>query len=196
MWKLFSEALITLRMLTVWMTRRKKHLKESIEVGNKIEEVLRRICLQTGADRAYVFQFHNGQYFYTGNSIDKMTNTHEYALEGISREQLLSRDIMTSPYRRLLENLFVEKVYTCYNVSDLNDYNTQMFLDSRGTVSFAMTLMKDANGKALGFVGIDFVKGHINPDNSHLSISILDRAGRAVYDLLIYGESKKANRIL
>lgn len=189
MWDFLKELLVTIRMFFIWLFRRKKHLQEDIVIGNKIERILKKLCEETNADRAYVFQFHNGQYFYTGNSIDKMTNTHEYSVYGISREQLQARDMMTSPFRKFLEKMFEEKIYTISNTMLMDDYNTKMLMAERGTKSLSVFLLRDTHGKALGFIGLDYVRDIT--DISEYSKNILKQAAEAVYELLLFGRTTK-----
>src|SRR3989304_4502904 len=102
MYDVVKEFLLVFFDLFKFLRKKKKTLKETIEIGNKVDSVLEQLLEDTSADRAYVFQFHNGDYFYSGLSIDKMTNTHEKVSQGISYEQLKYRDVATVPFRYLI----------------------------------------------------------------------------------------------
>jgi hypothetical protein len=189
MWDFLKELVITVRMFFLWLFRAKRSLKQTLEVGNKIDSILERLANDLGADRTYVFQFHNGQYFYSGVSIDKMTNTHEFAHKGISREQLISRDLMTSPFRKFIQGMYDNPIYDCADIEDLEDLNSVMWMESRGTKSFGIFLVKDALGRAIGFVGADFVKENVQMTT--YCRERLKKASLAVYDLLMYGKTNK-----
>lgn len=189
MWDFLKEILLTIKQLISWIKRKKKTIKEDIEIAEKVYLVLSRVLQDTGADRAFVFQFHNGDYFYTGNSIDKMTNTHEVALPGISREQVNCTNVMVAPYRSIVSSLISKDIYSVLNIDEAKSYNEKSFLAERGVKSTHMVLMTDSTKKPVGFIGIDFVKDEA--DLNAYSKAILKQAAVAVYELLVFGESKK-----
>lgn len=186
--KFGTELLISLRALLAWVFRKERTFKEELQVADKVDGVISKLMKDTGADRAYVFQFHNGTLFYTGAHILKMSNTNEVALPGISREQLNHQNIITDPYRFLINGLFDNEINECLDVDVLDDFNCSILMENRGVKSFAMRLMIDRNKRALGFVGVDFVK-----DNKELSIQCrkaLSQATESICNILIYGKNK------
>ena len=190
--KFGTELLISVRALLCWIFRKERTFKEELIVADKVDESLNKLMKDTGADRAYVFQFHNGTLFYTGAHILKMSNTNEVALKGISREQLNHQNIITDPYRFLINGLFDKEVNECVNTEELEDFNCSILMDNRGVKSFALRLMMDKNKRALGFVGIDFVKDNKElDDQSRLS---LKQATNSICNILIYGKSKEEKK--
>jgi len=73
-----------------------KFKKDSIEKDKKIREILIELRTISGADRACLFQFHNGSSFTTRNPIWKVSNTHESVAPGISSEIGNLQDIKAS----------------------------------------------------------------------------------------------------
>lgn len=62
----------------------KKHtVEESVIVNERIFPILWRTLIEYRAIRLYVAQFHNGDIFYTGQSIQRNTITHEVYLKGV-----------------------------------------------------------------------------------------------------------------
>jgi hypothetical protein len=189
MFGFWKEVVVLIKEVFLWLTRKRKTIKDSIEIGNKIDRILEDLRNETGADRAYVFQFHNGSYFYTGNSIDKMTNTHEKVGKGISHEQLKYRDVGTAPFRYLIEQIIKGKVYSCFDVTSINHYNTKLMMLDRGSKSFVLKVMFDALKRPVGFIGIDYVKSKevINK----VVENKVDSASESIYDILVYGKTNK-----
>lgn len=185
---LIKEFLELVRELFLYYTKKKRTIKDSIEIGNKVDKILDALLEDTGADRAYVFQFHNGSYFYTGNSIDKMTNTHEKVVTGVSHEQLKYRDVITAPFRYFVENILKNKVYSCDDPDEIPHYNTRLMIVDRGVKSFKIVKMADSLNRLVGFVGIDYVKEEdASPSvNSHLL-----NAANSIYEVLVYGRERK-----
>lgn len=189
MYAFFAEIIKFFREVFIWFTKRKKTIKEELESAEKVNSILETLIEDTGADRAYVFQFHNGDYFYTGNSIDKMTNTHEAVSRGISREQISCMGIMVAPFRYLVSGMLSKDVFEVPSVSDLDQYNTKIFLSERGAKSTYLVIMEDNTKKPVGFIGLDFVK-----DNKVLNTyekAVLKNARSSIFDLLMYGKVRK-----
>ena len=186
--KFGTELLITIRAFFTWIFRKERTFKEELLVADKVDVVLNKLLHDTNADRAYVFQFHNGTLFYTGAHILKMSNTNEVALHGISREQLNHQNIITDPYRHLINGLFDKDINECYDTRTISDFNSSILMDNRGVKSFGMKLMMDKNKRALGFVGIDFIKTNVELDDK--SRQTLTDATSTICDILIYGRTK------
>ena len=189
MWGFFTAVLVAVERFFYWFRKKKMSVVSDILVSEKIYLILKRLIDDTGADRISIFQFHNGNYFYTGNSIEKMTNTHEVALQGISREQVVSCDMMVAPYRSMLSGMIKNEIYSVVDIDDAGSYNEKAFFYERGAMSSHMILIKDKSEKLLGFICVDFVKK--TSDLNDYGVAILKQASVAIYELLVFGESKK-----
>lgn len=188
MWSFLKELVSLFKEVFSWFTKKKKTIREEIEAAEKVNKVLIKLIEDTGADRAYVFQFHNGDYFYTGNSIDKMTNTHEVTAKGISREQLSSMGLMVAPYRGIVSGMLNNDIYSIEDIEEDQSYNTKTFFSERGAQSVYLRIMYDTYKKPVGFIGLDFVK-----NKEELNIygkALLKQASVAIYELLVYGRTK------
>jgi uncharacterized Rmd1/YagE family protein len=189
MFGFWKEVVVLVKEVFLWLIRKRKTIKDSIEIGNKIDRILEDLRADTGADRAYVFQFHNGSYFYTGNSIDKMTNTHEKVGKGVSHEQLKYRDVGTAPFRFLIEQIIKGKPYICNDCSSIHHYNTKLMMIDRGSKSIVLKAMFDALKRPVGFIGIDYVKS--KEVISKVVENKVDSASESIYDILVYGKTNK-----
>jgi hypothetical protein len=73
--------------LVLWWLTKSKHKKYSDFSPQRdahINNLLTEIRLGTKSIRAFVFQFHNGDKFFTGEPIQKLSVTHESVAPGIS----------------------------------------------------------------------------------------------------------------
>lgn len=188
-WAFLKEVLVIIKEFFVWGYKKKKTLKEDLESSEKIIRILQNIEVDYDADRVLVYQFHNGEYFYTGHSIDKMSNTHEVVSKGVSREQINSASIFTSPFRNMLRDLLTYPVVVYSNVDDIEDYNSKVFFLERGVQSVVMTLLRDRSDRPVGMLCVEFVKdiepGVLSDDKT------IVQAGRSIYELLVYGRIKR-----
>ena len=62
----------------------------------KIQDKLAELRVKIGANRVYIAKFHNGEEFFDGMSIKKISKTHETCYQGVSHEFLSCQNIMTS----------------------------------------------------------------------------------------------------
>lgn len=172
--------------------KKRKTLIETIEIGNKVDNVLDILLEETNADRAYVFQFHNGDYFYSGLSIDKMTNTHEKVSQGISYEQLKYRDVATAPFRFLIGKIISVPTYCFPNTEEIPHYNTKLMMLDRGVKSCMFASMNDNVKRPVGFIGLDYVKSSVKDteDVVNTDKAKLLAASEAIYELLVFGKQK------
>lgn len=92
-----SKALLELLMLTghnlTW---------RDVRTDRCILDVLVELRVRVDADRAYVYQFHNGSYFTTKNPVWKMSCTHEVCRAGIA---YVAREMQALPVSIMMEYL-------------------------------------------------------------------------------------------
>lgn len=188
MWGFLKEIFVALKDIFMWWKNKKKTLAEDLETSEKVNLILSNMLEEFQADRATVFQFHNGEYFYTGHSIDKMSNTHEVVTKGISKEQLFSSNIYTSPFRNLMRDLLSSPVVVYSDSENIDCFNTKTFFMERGARSVVMSLLRDGSDRPVGFIGFEYVKGY-EPGITRENKSIV-QAARSVYDLLVYGRTR------
>ena len=83
-------------LAAVWYKHYLHDKKESIVGGHRSNEsiylILQKIIEEFGADRAYIYEFHNGEKFFSGQPQKKFSCTYEWAGEGISAESSRSQN--------------------------------------------------------------------------------------------------------
>jgi hypothetical protein len=117
---------------------------------------------EMGADRAYVLEFHNGGHYYSGRGQQKFSCTHEIAEEGISRECDHSQEHRVSNYHDYITELINNKEFKYLDINDVPDSSFLFLLKRSGVQSIYNVPIKTLNGKIIGILGVDFVKGAVN----------------------------------
>lgn len=132
---------------------------ESRNHAELINKILNNLMEGTDADRAYLFQFHDGVTGIAGNHFIKYTNTHEVCAPGISSEimtlQNLPISILAPTWLPKLENNTSFRLQT----KDETHNQTRHILEAQGIGCMAIARVLFL-GKLIGFVGIDYVHVH------------------------------------
>ena len=110
------------------------------------------------ADRAYVLQFHNGGYYYSGRGQQKFSCTHEVVEEGISAEHRNSQDHRISTCHLYVQELIEGDKFSYSNIHDIKDNGFLRILDHKGVKSILNVPIRTLNGKMIGILGVDYVK--------------------------------------
>jgi len=140
---------------------------ESRNHSELINKILTNLMEGTGADRAYLFQFHDGITGLAGNHFIKYTNTHEACALGISSEimtlQGLPISILAPTWLPMLENNTSFPLQT----KDETHNQTRKILEAQGIESIVIARIMFL-GKIIGFVGVDYV--HVHRDVDHTQV--------------------------
>ena len=132
---------------------------ESRNHAELINKILNNLMEGTDADRAYLFQFHDGVTGIAGNHFIKYTNTHEVCALGISSEimtlQGLPISILAPTWLPKLENNTSFRLQT----KDETHNQTRHILEDQGIECMVIARILFL-GKIIGFVGVDYVHVH------------------------------------
>lgn len=83
-----------------WLDAKRKsmapQLVESVARDKRTEELCARLGERIGAIRVYVSEFHNGQHYNSGHSIDKKTRTIEWDADGVQNMQKYYENVLCS----------------------------------------------------------------------------------------------------
>jgi hypothetical protein len=126
-------------------------------VANKVEEIKD----QTGADRVWITQFHNGGTFYpTGKSIQKFSMFYESVSQGTTSVQQNFQNIPISLLSKSINHLLERNVIAIpdFGNNDLNTYGLEYIAEVSGCKSTYQFSIKTIDGKFIGILGLDFVK--------------------------------------
>jgi len=149
-------------IFAVWVKNKfdykKKNTLESATVsGVNIYKALEYIQSQTNCARAYVFEFHNGEHFFSGRGQQKFSCTYECVRAGVSAESLNSQGHRISNYNSYISDLISNGVYRSFNVENIKDQAFKSMLKSKGVQSIYNLPVKTLNGKVIGILGIEYL---------------------------------------
>ena len=131
-----------------------KEMKQNANVYTALEYVLD----ETKADRAYVFEFHNGEHYFSGRGQQKFSCTYEVVQRGISSEASRSQNYRVSNFHHYINSLIEDEKFMHENINNIEDYSFLKLLEQKGVSSIYNIPLKTLNGKIIGFIGVDYVK--------------------------------------
>lgn len=142
---------------------KKDPIRDDLETNENILLCLDYILEQTGSDRAYVLQFHNGGYYVSGKSQQKFSCTHESCTPGTSREAMRSQNHLVSNYHNYIHLLINNGEYYYSNTAQIKDETLKNLVLSKGVISLYNVPLKTLDGKIIGILGLDYVKNKADP---------------------------------
>ena len=131
---------------------------ECINDDTAVLEKLRDVLALTNADRICIFSFHNGGYYYSGKSMQKMSMSYEQVDNGVSSIQLSKQNIPVSACMSTLQPLISNGEF--YNV-DTQKYPEGLckyHLLEDGVKSTYYWPIIDINNNVIGALRLDYVK--------------------------------------
>jgi hypothetical protein len=131
-------------------------VKEDINNNIIIQQMLNNLMLKYGADRAYVFRFHNGIFYYDGSHKNHQSLAYEVCGSGISTEKQYLQNLPVSLYPNFLQQVMLNKmIYK--DINDIKEETTKISLNEQGIKSvFVAPFFKE--GKFVCYIGLDYVK--------------------------------------
>ena len=146
----------------------KTYLESHIEKGKlrrhtvQNEDVYRALEYTRGkldCDRVVVYEFHNGDVYYSGSSQQKFSNTYEVLSDGISSELKNQQNLRVSSFNRFIKPLIDEDEYGFWDIEQVGDIVVKTFFEDQGTKSTFCVPIQLLTGKIIGILGVDYVKG-------------------------------------
>ena len=121
-----------------------------------VNELLNDLMYMSGADRAYIFRFHNGQNYFDGSHKLRMSCEYEVVEAGIEPQSRNLQDIPTSLYPDFFSKVIAGEMF--YEDIDLmDDITTKVALKAQGVKSIAAAPYFDRNGNLVAIIGVDYV---------------------------------------
>ena len=151
-------------VLGIWLKikydeKKDKQLNYDPQLHGNVITALDFILEETGADRAYVLEFHNGEHYFSGRSQQKLSCTYEVVSEGISVESHSIQNIRVSNFHGLVKSIAQGKTFKCKNINEYNDDMAfRAFMQSKGVKSMFARPIKTLNGKIIGVLILEYVK--------------------------------------
>jgi len=134
-------------------------LEKAASKNSEIIKLLKAILTDFDADRAYVFEFHNGDYFFSGMPMQKFTCTYEVVADGVSAECHNPGEYRMSNYNDYIGAIIHDRDYFVEEVDKMDsDALLKSLLTKKGVKSLYNVPIRKFSGKTVGFIGVDFVK--------------------------------------
>tara|TARA_R100000808_G_scaffold25056_1_gene61033 strand:+ start:2297 stop:2905 length:609 start_codon:yes stop_codon:yes gene_type:complete len=131
-----------------------KEMKQNANVYTALQFTLE----ESGADRAYVLEFHNGEHYFSGRGQQKFSCTYEVVREGISAEAGKSQNYRVSNFHNYINTLVQDGVFAHSELETIEDYGFSKLLEQKGVQSIYNVSLKTLNGKIIGILGLDYVR--------------------------------------
>jgi hypothetical protein len=101
--------------------KKKNCIEQTAVSGTNIYKALEYIQSQTGCARAYVFEFHNGEHFFSGRGQQKFSCTYEHVSAGVSAEAINSQGHRISNYNGYIRSLVTNSEYVFKDINKIPD---------------------------------------------------------------------------
>lgn len=121
-----------------------------------VNDLLQDLMFMSGADRAYIFRFHNGQNYFDGSHKLRMSCEYEVVSLGIESQAQNLKDIPTSLYPKFISEVIDGKMFY-EDVEDIPDLATKVSLKRQGIKSIAAAPYFDKQGNLIAIIGVDYV---------------------------------------
>tara|TARA_R110000744_G_scaffold16214_4_gene44785 strand:- start:5247 stop:5849 length:603 start_codon:yes stop_codon:yes gene_type:complete len=177
---------------SVWLGRRiaaKRDgnciVKETLQNTN-VYTALNYLIEETGADRAYVMEFHNGEHYFSGRGQQKFSCTYEVVGHGISTESEKSQNHRVSNYHLYIKQIVESGYYGYADASEIEDRGFLQMIRQKGISAIYNVPIKTLNGKIIGILGVDYVKSPVpENDERHNQADFLKRQARVLGGYLV-----------
>jgi len=121
-----------------------------------VNELLEDLMFMSGADRAYIFRFHNGQNYFDGTHKLRMSCEYEVVSMGIESQAQNLKDIPTSLYPKFISEVIEGKMFY-EDIELIEDLTTRVALKRQGIKSIAAAPYFDKQGNLIAIIGVDYV---------------------------------------
>lgn len=159
-------------LFAVWFRHYLYEKRQDISpVSRKNENIyliLQALIENFGADRAYIYEFHNGERFFSGQPQKKFSCTYEWTGEGISAESNRSQNYRVTNFHQYIESLLSDGEFFRPDTESIRDFSFRALLQDKGVKSLYNIPLKSVGGKNIGFIGVDFVKEQKNLNGMQL----------------------------
>lgn len=160
-------------------------IRETAQNAN-VYTALEYIMSEMEADRAYIMEFHNGDNYFSGRHQQKYSCTHEVVEEGVSSECELSQNHRVSNYHSYIHNLIADNKFEFKSINEIDDRGFHQLLKNKGIKSIYNVPIKTLNGKIIGILGVDYVKGEIKQKGKEEEVfAFMKRQARLVAGYLM-----------
>jgi hypothetical protein len=127
-------------------SKRKKNeaIPRLLDADLAVYQTLSQLLIETGADRAYVMQFHNGVYYINQGNHMKVSCTHETVKEGIARVQDTMQEVLLSKFAGPMTEVLKQRV-AIFDTDNQPDSYYKNLIKSHGTSRSVAGIMMEGN---------------------------------------------------
>jgi len=153
-------------LLAVWFKHRLTNrecdvLQEETRQNANVYTALQYTLEETGADRAYIMEFHNGEHYFSGRGQQKFSCTYEVVRKGISAESSNSQGYRVSNFHHYINKLVHDDEFCHVALESIEDYPFARLLEHKGVRSIYNVTLKTLNGRIIGVIGVDYVRSEV-----------------------------------
>jgi hypothetical protein len=131
----------------------KCHVDQNANVYTALDFTLKEL----GADRVHIFEFHNGDTYYSGSSQQKFSSTYEVVKNGISSECTNLQNLRISSFNTLIKDVIEKDKFLCPDVDRISPGPSKEHLEKQGVKSVYFFAIKTLTGKNIGILSVDYV---------------------------------------
>jgi len=135
--------------------------RTKVKSADKVINILSQLMYKFGADRAFIFEYHNGGHNgVTRADFIKCSNTFEVVNAGVEPRQFTLKDVHIAMFGAWNKPIVENQPIDIPNLEDISnsDANTYAFLKSWGVKASFIRGLYDGSGNPVAFMGIDFTR--------------------------------------
>lgn len=126
--------------------------------NNNIQKAIDYLLSELKASRVHVYEFHNGDHFYSGGSQQKFSCTYESLSAGVSAESLNLQNLRISTFNKFVETAIDDGGFSLENLEQCDTLLCQNWFESRGTKSSYAIGIRTLNKNIIGILSVDFAQ--------------------------------------
>ena len=143
-----------------------KALENEADINDIIYPLLNNLMIDFNAIRVYLLQFHNGEHYYSGQDILKMTITHEVKRSNQKKIRLAVQGVLVDEHtHNVASRLRVENVVQINDIVDLKDEDLRIRYQYLGVSSMCCFGIRDNKKRVIAILCMQF--NHRNPLNDN-----------------------------
>ena len=142
-----------------FQNKRKKtncSIQDFTQKSQNIQKALDFLMNRIKADRIYVYEFHNGDHFYSGSGQQKFSCTYESLGPGVSSETINLQNLRMSTFNKYIKQLFDEDSFSFIDNKTDTPIALKNWFANRGITSNYARVIKTLKGEVIGALCIDF----------------------------------------
>lgn len=145
---------------------------KTFETDLKIQDILSELRTKINADRVYVCKFHNGDYYFDGSAIKKVSRTHESCQNGISHESILFQAIGISLIPDVIKVIYETQKIEKPIIKNLSEFESGFYKNhlSNSAAKVVIKYRLEINKRIIGYLGVQYnhIENKINISDSDL----------------------------